>query len=756
MKNLLITFLIILPLSLLGQNKIVGRVVDGDGKPIDAVSVVQKSMNSSFISGVYTNRKGEFILLNNKIPCKLYIEHICFKKYVIEVKNLNVGTIVLKEASTVLKGFVVKAERPIVKVIKGNLVYDLKQIANKGIANNTLEALKQLPNVDEQNGSFKIAGFINAKIILNGRLSSMSPSQLNTLLENTPVERIKKVEVMYSAPPKYHIRGAAINVVIKREKTYSFQGMAGLNYNNQFFDSYGANTNIRLSSPKTTLDILLSANKSRGISELELKSNHFFKGKYHLIEQESASRFKGNEYNLRIGTIHELSKTSQLDLSYTTNINPSTDVEAISNGTFSDTKTDKENDDMVHNISAMFSNDNGFSMGLDYTYYKSNNSQIMNNILKDNSLSSLDVSSSQKINRFNFNADYSHSVGKGWKMSYGGSAKIIDNSQNQIYNDVTGNLDTRNTDSSINEQTYECYIGTSKKFSPGTSLSFSATGEYYNQEGLERWSVYPRISFSYMKSISHIFQFNVLANKYYPSFWTLQNSISYMDAYTELHGTPSLRPSKIYQASGTYIYKRKYSASLFFIYKDDSFQQLAYQSPNKLALIYQMVNWDYNNIFGLNISIPFSIGKMYNAKLSLIGMNIHAKNSNFYDISFDRQKAVGVVKLNNNILLSKKLRFSMSFKYQGPSIQGTYDLSESCYLNSTIRYSFMKNKAHLSIFCNDIFNYGMPKAVCDYKEQDFQFITGMHGRSVGFNFTYNFGNYKKKRQKNLDTRRFGH
>lgn len=756
MKNLLITFLLLISFPLLAQENIVGKIVDGDGKPIDAVSIVQQSMNSSFISGVYTNPKGVFVIPNNKIPCKLIIEHICFKKYILEVKKCNLGNIILEEASTVLKGFVVKSERPIVKVIKGNLVYDLKQIANKGIANNTLEALKQLPSVDEQNGNFKIAGFINAKIILNGRLSSMTSAQLNSLLENTPVERVKKVEVMYSAPPKYHIRGAAINVVIKRENTYSFQGTAGLNYSNQFFDNYGVNTNVRLSSPKTTLDILLSANRSRGISELELKSNHYYKGKYHLIEQESASRFKGNKYNLRIGAIHELSKTSQIDLSYTSNINPSTDVESVSNGTFSDTKTNKESDDMVHNISAMYSNDNGFSMGVDYTYYKTNNSQIMNNKLQDNSLSSLDVSSSQKINRFNFNADYSHSVGKGWKMSYGGSAKLIDNSQSQIYKDVTGNLKTRNTESDINEQTYEFYVGTSKKFSPGTSLSFSATGEYYNQEGLERWSVYPRISFSYMKSMSHIFQFNVLANKYYPSFWTLQNSISYMDAYTELHGTPSLKPSKIYQASGTYIYKRKYTASLFFIYKDDSFQQLAYQSRNKLALIYQMVNWDYNNIMGLNISVPFSISKIYNAKLSLIGMNIHAKNSKYYDISFDRQKLVGVVRLNNNIILSKKIRLNVSFKYQGPAIQGTYDLAESCYVNSTLRYSFMKNKAHLSVFCNDIFNYGRPKATCDYKGQDFQFVTGMHGRNFGFNFIYNFGNYKKKRQKTVDTRRFGH
>ena len=52
----------------------------------------------------------------------------------------------------------------------------------------------------------------------------MDAEQLETILRNTPVSRVEKAEVMYSAPPEYHVRGAAINIVLKHSNDYSFQG----------------------------------------------------------------------------------------------------------------------------------------------------------------------------------------------------------------------------------------------------------------------------------------------------------------------------------------------------------------------------------------------------------------------------------------------------------------------------------------------------------------------------------------------------
>ena len=84
--------------------------------------------------------------------------------------------------------------------------------------------LTQLPGVSEQDGGLTLAGAGGVTVILNGKPSTMSTEQLASLLRSTPVERIEKAEVMYSTPPQYHVRGAAINLVLRRSHDYSFSG----------------------------------------------------------------------------------------------------------------------------------------------------------------------------------------------------------------------------------------------------------------------------------------------------------------------------------------------------------------------------------------------------------------------------------------------------------------------------------------------------------------------------------------------------
>lgn len=38
------------------------------------------------------------------------------------------------------------------------------------------------------------------------------------------MNHVEKAGIMYSAPPEFHVRGAVINVVMKRSNDYSFQG----------------------------------------------------------------------------------------------------------------------------------------------------------------------------------------------------------------------------------------------------------------------------------------------------------------------------------------------------------------------------------------------------------------------------------------------------------------------------------------------------------------------------------------------------
>ena len=114
-----------------------------------------------------------------------------------------------------LNEVVVKGEKPQVRGEDGIMVVDLPGIVKDKPVNNILEALGYVPGVTNNNGMIWLTGASNVTIILNGELTNMPLQNLYQLLYTTPIARLKNVEIMYSAPAKYHVNGAVINVVLK-------------------------------------------------------------------------------------------------------------------------------------------------------------------------------------------------------------------------------------------------------------------------------------------------------------------------------------------------------------------------------------------------------------------------------------------------------------------------------------------------------------------------------------------------------------
>lgn len=51
-------------------------------------------------------------------------------------------------------------------------------------------------------GRLTLAGIEKLTVILNGKPTTMDAGQIETFLRNTPVDRVEKTEVMYSASPE--------------------------------------------------------------------------------------------------------------------------------------------------------------------------------------------------------------------------------------------------------------------------------------------------------------------------------------------------------------------------------------------------------------------------------------------------------------------------------------------------------------------------------------------------------------------------
>ena len=758
MNNIKIALILIYSLcsSVSVWSQTTGKIVDTNREPVEGATIVMLLPDSTYLGATVSTVDGTFILEPNPESYHLIIQHLLYQTKQIKGHTRDVGIITLEPMNYNLEEVVVKGERPLVKIDDGRLGYNLSVLSEKQAVNNAYEAISKLPGVQESNGTLSLAGASSLTIVMNGKPTTMTAGQLETLLRNTPVNRVEKAEVIYSAPPEFHVRGAVINVVMKRTNDYSFQGELSTNYQNRYYNSGGANGNFRFSTPKVTLDVMYGANNDKIIEYTELFSKHTLDDKVYEITQNEKLSTKSWKHNVRTALEYNINKENHLSIAYTGSFTPNRDGRSIADGSFQQSSLNKFTKDKMHNIAAQYTSGFGLELGGDYTRFTSDNNQTMLTQLADNSENSYTLTGGQRIDRYSVYADQKHSLANNWGIGYGVSYRYTKNYDFQTYGNVTGDIKPENTDAKLEEQTTNFYLSLSKNWATGTSFSVSATGEYYTIGNYHKWAVYPQASFLYLKTPKHIFQLSLSTNKIYPGYWDMQSSVTYLNGYTEIQGTPGLRPMTNYNLNGNYILKQKYIFGLFYKHTSDYFAQSPYQATDRLALIYKNTNWNYMRMIGVNIILPFSIGNWYDARLTLVGMHARQKCDQFFDIPFDRKKWLFVGTLDNTFKVGKNLSFELTGNIQTPFIQGTLDLASTFNLTAGMRWNFAKNKCSLTARCSDIFNSSMPNMKVRFKGQYLDMNSSFYTRTVSLNFTYRFGGYKKQEVKEVDTSRFGH
>lgn len=733
-----------------------GKIVDTKQQPIEGATVVMQLPDSTYLGVTISTADGTFILEPEPESYQLIVQHLLYQTRLVKGQSSDAGIIVLESKDYNLEGVVIKGEKPLVKVENGWLGYNLSVLSQKQAVNNAYEAITKLPGVQENNGALSLAGSSSLTIVMNGKPTTMAAEQLETLLRNTPVERVEKAEVMYSAPPELHVRGAVINVVMKRSNDYSFQGELSTYYQNKYFSSGGANGNFRLSTPKVTLDVMYGADNIKTLEYTNLLSRHILSDKVYEITQNEKLSSKSWMHNVRTALEYNITEKNHLNVAYTGSFTPAEHNRSIADGSFQQSNLDKFTDKKMYNIAVQYSSGFGLEVGGDYTRYTSDNNQIMFTRLVDNTENTYTLTGGQRINRYSVFADQKHNLANNWSIGYGLSYRYAKDFDFQTYDNVTGNIKPENTEAWLDEQTTSFYFSLSRNWASGTSFSVSATGEYYTIGNYHKWAVYPQASLTYMKSPKHIFQLSLSTDKTYPSYWDMQSSVTYLNGYSELQGTPGLRPMTNYNLNGTYILKQKYIFGLFYTHTSDYFAQSPYQDTDRLALIYKNTNWNYMRMTGANLILPFSIRNWYDARLTLAGMQARQKCNRFFDIPFGRKKWMFVGTLDNTFKISKNLSFELTGNIQTPFIQGTLNLAGSFNLTAGMKWNFAKDKCLLTVRCSDIFNSSMPNMKVRFKGQHLDMNTGFYTRTVSLNFIYRFGGYKKQEVKGVDTSRFGH
>lgn len=654
-----------------------------------------------------------------------------------------------------LPDIMVSGERPVVKVKDGKLTYDVPRLLEYKVVSNAYESVLQLPGVREQDGRIVLAGANKLTVVLNGKPSTIEAEQLYELLKNTPQSQLKTAEVMYSAPPQYHTRGAVINLVLTKGNSIipDLQGQVNAAYSQKYYAGYSLGTTLQYSSEKFSADFLYSFSEGKHKSGMNLYSKHLMNDSVYMINQNNTGKQKKIAHNFRMGLNYNLTEKDEITFVYTAGITPCLDLVQRSTGDFaqSETRRTQEEPGQMHNFGLNYNARTGTSAGLDYTYYRDQSVQDYT----DDVDKSFWAYSEQRIYRLTTYVDQSHTLDS-WTMNYGGKFAYASDHSLQYYDSKNGaDLSGLDTDNTLHEYTYNLYAGFSKSFSDRFSASASLTGEYYRYGRFDEWVLFPTLEMTYVFSPSRILQLAFSSDRDYPDYWEMHGATNYLNGYAKVQGNRGLRPSKDYSGQLSYILNGKYILTAYTNYSDDYFVQLPYQSSDELTLIYQTLNWDHKLTAGVNLIIPFKPVDFIDARLTLNGFYDRAKSSHFHDVSFDNENYVLYTRLDNTFKLTRQLVFELTAAYLTPNIQGPADLTRMWMVDGGLKWTFVQKNAELRLKATDWFNTWSPDMRMHYANQHLDMNIFSDSRALTLSFTYKFGGYKSRERKAVDTSRFG-
>ena len=195
-----------------------GIVVDSENNPVEFANVVVNDSNGNIVNGTSTDNSGKFQLRN--LPLNTYdlvisfIGYNEFRQRIILTGNLNLKTVVLNESSETLQQVDIIATKPTVMRKPDRLIFNIENTAlTEG---STLGVLKSTPGVIVSEGGINIKN-TPATVYINNRRVQLTPNELIQLLESSPANSIKSVEVITNPPASYEAdSGSVVNIVMSK------------------------------------------------------------------------------------------------------------------------------------------------------------------------------------------------------------------------------------------------------------------------------------------------------------------------------------------------------------------------------------------------------------------------------------------------------------------------------------------------------------------------------------------------------------
>jgi len=773
-----------------GQAKVSGLLQDTQGKPMDYASVsLLQAKDSSLVVGTLSTETGAYTFPHVKAGTYLVMASaVGYNKtfsqpFTVSTDNVTVPLLKVTQATKELNTVVVTAAKPIVERKIDRLVMN---VAGSVLAagNTAMDILEKAPGVTvDKDDNISLKGKSGVTVMINDKLTYLSPTQLATLLRGTDGNTIQSIEIITNPSAKYDAAGNSgiINIKLKKNKqagtngTMSVTGGVGTYVkNSEDFSINHKEGNLNVSATFSHGDIPQARilDIDRGVTD-SLGNSTFFR-------QESFMPHTFHYNNYSFGADYDTSPKNSLGFAISGNFNTEQDDNV--NNTYISSVKDGVPDSSQRTISDINQSYKNISLDLNDTYKIDTLGQELAIDLdysrfNNNSLAHYDTyyapvdgitqapmlirnETPSVISIHAAKVDYTKPLTKTVKLETGAKFSDVktDNDLEAQKQDTLGNFinDTTRTNRFIyDEKITAAYINLSKTFK-NSSVQIGLRAEYTTSRGdlVTQDSVAERRYLNFFPSFffNHTFNDKNEVSLSYsrridrPDYSSLNPFVYYLDQYTYSEGNPFLRPQYTNNFEFDYTYNKSINVSLNYAHTTDLIQEIILTDVAQKASYQTTLNLASSNNYSVSVNAPFTVAKWWTGNIDAVGFYNKFKSDTLFGGNLNKGQAAYILKATQTFLFSgfKAELFGM---YQSALTDGIYDIHSRWYVDAGVSHSFDNKKLNIKFSLSDIFNSRRNDLDIFYQSDNIIIRQKGETRIARLTVSYNFGSTSfKKRQ----------
>ena len=730
-----------------------GRIVDERGNAAEYATIALLSpIDSTIVGHGVSNENGSFVIPCNSRKVLARITYIGYKTVNRIYNNTEMGIIKLQPKTMIVKGVVVKGDRPQYKMLSGGMEVAVEHTLLSKMAN-TFEVLSLLPRVSVDGQKISVFGKGTPIVYINNKRVNDN----NEIVNITP-DNIKSISVITSPGSEYDAEVESVIRIRTKERRangFSLRADAFGKYN-KWMSDYEL-ISARYQTKKFEIANSLwtmgthDGEDNNLITDIYLPDKHYYNDQ--LIHLDTNNRFLSE----KLSADYSLNDSNSIGGSYRyygmlkgrTNSVSRQDVllNGMAHGSI-DQKEVMKPFLSLHQADIYYVGKVGH-VGVDFnaTYYAVKNRRNDEGFEISKELGNQEVHSSNRQNSDMWAGKLVVNIPL-WKgnMSVGTEMSKTD-SHGTFLNEEQLVPSTKTDIHERNIAGFAQYGLVLNKWTVGLGVRYENIVRDYLSDGVKQDDVsrkynnfFPNLSVSWNKG-NWNWQLNVNEKIHRPSYRQLGNFMQFDNRFLYEGGNPTLQPEKVFNVEAMMLYKWL-NVSVGYKYLKDVMEWTKYIYPGKEFAYNTSLNFDHKQLLyaSVHVSPKFGIfrpmwGFYYNQQFF---------DTRKYGASKALSKPLLSCSLNNSFALSGTMNAAISLNASTTHADGFLMMKSGYSVNLQFDKSFANRTWIIYLSANDIFKTA--------KERWTMYGLGAgttkdcynYTRNVSLQVTYNFNAKRSK------------